>query len=63
MEFGLLMTDTPVYVSCKFEMYIFKIALDISEDVCIVFLCVLSIFYLNHNPVLILAYKTCFMFI
>ena len=24
MEFGLLMTDIPIYVSCKFEMYIFK---------------------------------------
>ena len=43
MEFGLLMTDIPVYVACKFEMYIFKIALDISEDVCIAFLYVLSI--------------------
>ena len=43
MEFGLLMTDRPVYVSCKFEMYIFKIALVISENVCIAFLYVLSI--------------------
>ena len=24
MAFGLLMADIPVYVSCKFEMYIFK---------------------------------------
>ena len=31
MEFGLLMADIPVYVSCTFEMYIFKIALVISE--------------------------------
>ena len=30
MEFGLLMTDKLVYVSCKFEMYIFNIALVIS---------------------------------
>ena len=44
MEFGLLMTDRAVYVSCKFEMYIFKIALVISENVCIAFLYVLSIF-------------------
>ena len=43
MEFGLLMKDIPVYVSCKFEMYIFKIALVISENVCIAFLYVLSI--------------------
>ena len=43
MEFGLLMTDIPVYVSSKFEMYIFKIALVISENVCIAFLYVLSI--------------------
>ena len=38
MEFGLLMTDIPVYVSCKFEMYILKIALVISENVHIAFL-------------------------
>ena len=44
MEFGLLLADIPVYVSCKFEMYIFKIALVISENVCIAFLYVLSIF-------------------
>ena len=43
MEFGLLMTDMLVYVSCKFEMYIFKIALVISENVRIAFLYVLSI--------------------
>ena len=43
MEFGLLMTDRPVYVSCKFDMYIFKIALVICENVCIAFLYVLSI--------------------
>ena len=44
MEFGLLMTDIPVYISCKFVMYIFKITLVISENVRIVFLYVLSIF-------------------
>ena len=43
MECGLLMADIQVYVSCKFEMYIFKIALVISENVCIAFLYVLSI--------------------
>ena len=44
MACGLLMADIPVYVSCKFQMYIFKIALVISENVCIAFLCVLSIY-------------------
>ena len=43
MEFGILMADIPVYVSCKFEMYIFKSVLVISENVCIAFLYVLSI--------------------
>ena len=43
MEFGLLMTDIPVYVSWKFELYILKIALVISENVRIAFLYVLSI--------------------
>ena len=38
------MRDIPVYVSCKFEMYIFKIALVISENVRIAFLYVLSIY-------------------
>ena len=46
MEFGLLMTDIPVYVSRKFEMYIFKIALVISKNVRIAFLYVLSIYRL-----------------
>ena len=50
MEFGLLMADIPVYVSCKFEMYIFKIALVISENVCIAFLYVLSIFVIRYFP-------------
>ena len=43
MEFGLLMTDIPVNVSCKFEMHIFKIALVISKNDRIAFLYVLSI--------------------
>ena len=43
MEFGLLMTDIPVYVSCKFKMYIFRIVLVIGENVRIAFLYVLSI--------------------
>ena len=44
MESGQLMIDILVYVSCKFEMYIFKIAKDISENVRIAFLYVLSIY-------------------
>ena len=44
MEFGLLMTDIPVYISCKCVMYIFKIDLVISETVRIAFLYVLSIY-------------------
>ena len=43
MEFGLLTIDIQVYVSCKFEMYIFEIAQVISEKVRIAFLYVLSI--------------------
>ena len=38
MEFGQPMTDTLVNVSCKFEMYIFKIAQVINENVRIAFL-------------------------
>ena len=37
IEFGLLMTDIPVFVHCKLEMYIIKNALVISENVCIAF--------------------------
>ena len=44
MEFGHLMTDILVNVSCKFEMYIFKIAQVINENVRIAFLYVLSIY-------------------
>ena len=43
MEFGQLLTDILVNVSCKFEMYIFKIAQVIKENVRIAFLYVLSI--------------------
>ena len=43
MEFGQLMSDIPVYVSCKFEKYIFEIAQVIGENVPIAFLYVLSI--------------------
>ena len=42
-EFVQLMIDILAYVSCKFEMYIFKIAQVISENVLIAFLYVLSI--------------------
>ena len=44
MEFNLQMADIPIYVSCKFEMYIFKTALVISENVYTAFLYVLSIY-------------------
>ena len=44
MEFGQLMIDILVNVSCKFEMYIFNIAQVINENVRIAFLYVLSIF-------------------
>ena len=43
MEFGQLMADILVYVSYKFEMYIFEIAQVIGENVAIPFLYVLSI--------------------
>ena len=49
MEFGLLVTHISVYVSCKFEMYIFKVAQVISENVRIAFLYVLSIFPVARN--------------
>ena len=51
MEFGQLMTDIHVNVSCKFEMYIFKIAQVINENVRIAFLYVLSIYYLHSISV------------
>ena len=43
MEFGQLMADILVYVSCKFEMYIFEITQVIGEHVPIAFLYILSI--------------------
>ena len=48
MEFGQLMLDILIYVSCKFEMYIFKIAQVISENIRIAFLYVLSIYTLER---------------
>ena len=45
MEFGQLVIDILVYVSCKFEMYIVKIAQVISESLRIAFLYVLSIYW------------------
>ena len=50
MEFGQLMKDILVYVSCKFEMYIFKMAQVISENVRIAFLYVLSIYHGESPP-------------
>ena len=49
MEFGQLVKDILVYVSCKFEMYIFKIAQVISENVRVAFLYVLSISRRSSN--------------
>ena len=43
MEFGQLMNDILIYVSCKCQVYIFKTAQVISENVRIAFLYVLSI--------------------
>ena len=43
IEFGQLMIDILVYVSCKFQMYMFKTAQVISENVRIAFLYVLGI--------------------
>ena len=47
MEFGQLMIDILVYVSCKFEMYILKIAKVMSENIRIAFLYVLSIYQIS----------------
>ena len=44
MEFGQLMAEILVYVSGKFEMYIFEIAQVTGENVPIAFLYVLSIY-------------------
>ena len=43
MEFSQLKLGILVCVSCRFEMYIFKIAEVISENICIAFLYVLRI--------------------
>ena len=56
MEFGLPVTDIPVYVPCKFEMYIFKVVLVVSENVRIAFLYVLSIVELGFTGVYIFSY-------
>ena len=52
IKFGKLMADIHVYVSCKFEMYIFEIAQVIGENVPIAFLFVLSIVHecFTNNP-------------
>ena len=55
MEVGLLMADILVYVSCKFDMYIFKIALVISENVCTAFLYVLSILSMEAKTKALIA--------
>ena len=44
MEFGQLMIDKLVNISCKFEMYILKIGQVINENVRIAFFYVLSIY-------------------
>ena len=49
MEFSQLMADILVYESCKIEMYIFKIAQVIGENVPIAFLYVLSIHVYDHH--------------
>ena len=50
MEFGQLMLDILVYVSCKFDLYILKISQVIGENVRIAFLYVLSIYiYASFN--------------
>ena len=48
MYFYQLMTDILVYVPCKFEMYIFKIAQVICENEPIAFLYVLSLFLFHY---------------
>ena len=50
MEFGQLMADILVFVSSKFEMYIFEIAQVIGKNVPIAFLYVLSIHITHHQP-------------
>ena len=50
MEFGQLMEYILVYVSCKFEMYIFAIGQVIGKNVPIAFLYVLSIVMNDSFP-------------
>ena len=57
MEFGQLMADILVYVSCKFEIYIFEIAQVIGENVLIAFLYVLSIHILEQIHTCLHIYK------
>ena len=57
MEFVQLMTDILVNVSCKFEMYIFKIAQVINENVRIAFLYVLSIQCTYHVNTMYVSHK------
>ena len=56
MEFGQLMTNILVNVSCKFEMYIFKIAQVVNENVRIAFLYVLSILFSNCVSLIMQTY-------
>ena len=53
MGFGQLMIDILVYVFCKFEKYIFKIAQVISNNVRIAFLYVRSIYTSTHQTALV----------
>ena len=50
MEFGQLMKDILVYVPCKFEMHILKLAQVISENIRIAFLYVLNILCMSLIP-------------
>ena len=59
MEFGQLMADMLVYVSCKFEMYIFDIAQVIGENVPIAFLYVPSIYHIYNIQCLLLVFTVC----
>ena len=53
MEFGQRMVELVVNVFCKFEMYIFKIAQVINENVRIAFLYVLSIYCIFMSLLLV----------
>ena len=56
MEFGQLMIDILVNISCKFEMFIFKIAEVINDNVRIAFLYVLRIVCSFKDPGVTLTY-------